>query len=86
MSGSRQNHFSDRLVHHPNAASVRSRNGMATTKGVTVEEREETVGELLLLEPEILAWLESNDRNVGNDSSATAESIETSARGEKENA
>ena len=43
---------------------------MATTKGETVEEREEAVRELLLLEPEILAWLESTDRNVGNDSSA----------------
>ena len=42
---------------------------MATTKGETVEEREEAVPELLLLEPEILAWLESTDRNVGNDSS-----------------
>ena len=86
MSGSRQNRFSNRLVHHPNAVSLRSRNGMATTKGETVEEREEAVGELLLLEPEILAWLESTDRNVGDDSSATAEPTETSTRGTKEDA
>jgi hypothetical protein len=86
MSGSRQNRFSNRLVHHPDAVSLRSRNGMATTKGETVEEREEAVPELLLLEPEILAWLESTDRNVGNDSSPTASSTETSTRGQKEDA
>jgi len=84
MSGSRQNRFPDRLVQHPNAASLRSRNCIATTKGETVEEREEAVRELLLLEPEILAWLESTDRNVGNDSSAAAESADTSTRGKKE--
>jgi hypothetical protein len=86
MSGSLPNHFSYPLVHHPNAAPLRSRNGMATIKGETVEEREEAVRELLLLEPEILAWLESTDRNVGNDSSATAESTDTSTRGKKEDA
>ncbi len=55
---------------------------MATTKGVTVGEREAALGELLLREPEIIAWLALDDSNVGNDSPGIHDLTESFERSE----
>jgi hypothetical protein len=72
-----RNHFSDQLVSHPNARRRAPEMEWPRPKGVTVGEREEALGELLLREPEIITWLAPDDGTVGNDWSGMDEVRET---------
>jgi hypothetical protein len=77
MSGSRETTSLTQLVPHPNARSRAPEMPWPRPKGVTVGDREEAIGELLLREPEIIAWLAPDDGTIGNDSSGMNEMRET---------